>query len=50
MGFLIAGWACFGANISISTGVIVPKKLPVPLAQCQGNISQAFLDQFVHSE
>ncbi|KAL2732696.1 sodium-coupled monocarboxylate transporter 2-like [Vespula maculifrons] len=49
VGFLIAGWACFGANISISSGVIVPKKLPVPFDQCPGNISQAFLDQFVHS-
>ncbi|XP_035721093.1 sodium-coupled monocarboxylate transporter 2-like isoform X1 [Vespa mandarinia] len=48
VGFLIAGWACFGANISISAGVIVPKKLPVPLAQCPGNISQAFLNQFVY--
>ncbi|XP_043502859.1 sodium-coupled monocarboxylate transporter 2-like [Polistes fuscatus] len=50
VGFLIAGWACLGANISISFGDIVPKKLPVPLTQCPGNISQSFLDQFVHHD
>lgn len=50
VGFLIAGWASFGANTSVSAGDIVPKKLPVPLDQCPGNISQAFLDQFVYPD
>ncbi|XP_066599896.1 sodium-coupled monocarboxylate transporter 1-like [Prorops nasuta] len=48
VGFAIAGWASFGANASVSAGTIVAKKLPVPVDQCPGNVSQAFLDQFIY--
>ncbi|XP_029048825.1 sodium-coupled monocarboxylate transporter 1-like isoform X2 [Osmia bicornis bicornis] len=46
VGFVIAGWASLGANWSIGAGLLVPKKLPVPLSQCSGNISESFLKQF----
>ncbi|KOC60800.1 Sodium-coupled monocarboxylate transporter 1 [Habropoda laboriosa] len=45
-GFVIAGWASLGANWSIGAGLLVPKKLPVPLSHCPGNISESFLKQF----
>ncbi|KAL0102303.1 hypothetical protein PUN28_018672 [Cardiocondyla obscurior] len=43
-GFAMSGWVSFGANAAIGSGLIVPKKLPVP--QCAGNVSQDFLKQF----
>ncbi|XP_011054030.1 PREDICTED: sodium-coupled monocarboxylate transporter 1-like isoform X1 [Acromyrmex echinatior] len=43
-GFIMSGWVSFGANAAIGSGLIVPKKLPVP--QCEGNVSQNFLKQF----
>ncbi|XP_011869219.1 PREDICTED: sodium-coupled monocarboxylate transporter 1 [Vollenhovia emeryi] len=43
-GFTMAGWVSFGANAAIGSGLVLPKKLPVP--QCAGNVSQAFLKQF----
>lgn len=46
VGFVIAGWASLGANWSIGAGLLVPKKLPVPLSQCSANISESFLKQF----
>ncbi|XP_033191923.1 sodium-coupled monocarboxylate transporter 1 [Bombus vancouverensis nearcticus] len=46
VGFVIAGWASLGANWSIGAGLLVPKKLPVPLSHCPGNISESFLKQF----
>lgn len=46
VGFVIAGWASLGANWSIGAGLLVPKKLPVPLSHCAGNISESFLKQF----
>ncbi|XP_076238147.1 sodium-coupled monocarboxylate transporter 1 [Calliopsis andreniformis] len=46
VGFLIAGWASLGANWSIGAGLLVPKKLPVPLSHCPVNISESFLKQF----
>ncbi|KAL6258811.1 hypothetical protein P5V15_010757 [Pogonomyrmex californicus] len=36
-GFLMSGWVSFGANAAIGSGLIMPKKLPVP--PCTGNIS-----------
>ncbi|CAK9831669.1 Sodium-coupled monocarboxylate transporter 1 [Anthophora retusa] len=45
-GFVIAGWASLGANWSIGAGLLVPKKLPVPLSHCPSNISESFLKQF----
>ncbi|CAD1479423.1 unnamed protein product, partial [Heterotrigona itama] len=48
VGFVIAGWASLGANWSIGAGLLVPKKLPVPLSHCTGNISESFLKQFDH--
>ncbi|KAK9309789.1 hypothetical protein QLX08_000612 [Tetragonisca angustula] len=48
VGFVIAGWASLGANWSIGAGLLVPKKLPVPLSHCAGNISESFLKQFDH--
>lgn len=36
-GFVISGWASFGSNAAIASGLIVPKKLPVAL--CAGNSS-----------
>ncbi|XP_058803067.1 sodium-coupled monocarboxylate transporter 2-like [Phymastichus coffea] len=50
MGFVVAGWACFGANAAIGAGLIVPKKLPVPLDHCPANISESFLKQFQHPD
>ncbi|OAD54694.1 Sodium-coupled monocarboxylate transporter 1, partial [Eufriesea mexicana] len=46
VGFVIAGWASLGANWSIGAGLLVPKKLPVPLSHCPSNISESFLKQF----
>ncbi|XP_076753748.1 sodium-coupled monocarboxylate transporter 1 [Xylocopa sonorina] len=46
VGFVIAGWASLGANWSIGAGLLVAKKLPVPLSHCPSNISQSFLKQF----
>ncbi|XP_077270463.1 sodium-coupled monocarboxylate transporter 1 isoform X2 [Temnothorax americanus] len=43
-GFMMSGWVSFGANAAIASGLVVPKKLPV--AQCAGNVSQHFLNQF----
>lgn len=43
-GFIMSGWISFGANAAIGSGLVVPKKLPVP--QCAGNVSQDFLKQF----
>jgi len=44
-GFAISGWASFGSNAAIGSGLIVPKKLLVPL--CAGNSSNyGFLKQF----
>jgi len=44
-GFVISGWASFGSNAAIGSGLIVPKKLLVPL--CTGNSSNyGFLKQF----
>jgi len=43
-GFTMAGWVSFGANGAIGSGLVVPKKLPVP--ECAGNVSQYFLKQF----
>jgi len=43
-GFTISGWASFGSNAVIASGLIVPKKLSVPL--CTGNSSYGFLKQF----
>ncbi|EZA50426.1 Sodium-coupled monocarboxylate transporter [Ooceraea biroi] len=44
-GFMISGWASFGSNVAIGSGLIVPKKLPVPL--CAGNSTNYdFLKQF----
>ncbi|XP_011694864.1 PREDICTED: sodium-coupled monocarboxylate transporter 1-like [Wasmannia auropunctata] len=43
-GFIMSGWVSFGANAAIGSGLVVPKKLPVP--QCAGNVSQHFLKQF----
>ncbi|XP_011648076.1 sodium-coupled monocarboxylate transporter 2-like, partial [Pogonomyrmex barbatus] len=36
-GFVMSGWVSFGANAAIGSGLIMPKKLPVP--PCTGNIS-----------
>lgn len=46
-GFLMAGWASFGANAAIGSGLVVPKKLPVP--PCDGNINHDFVKQFEYS-
>ena len=43
-GYIMSGWVSFGANAAIGSGLIVPKKLPVP--QCEGNVSENFLKQF----
>lgn len=48
-GFVISGWASFGANAVIGSGVLKPHKLPVPTSHC-GNVSQDFLDMFEPSE
>ncbi|XP_076223835.1 sodium-coupled monocarboxylate transporter 1 [Nomia melanderi] len=50
VGFVVAGWASFGANWSIGTGQLVAKKLPVPLSHCPANISKSFLMQFEHPD
>lgn len=46
-GFLMAGWASFGANAAIGSGLVVPKKLPVP--SCDSDISRDFVKQFEYS-
>ncbi|XP_029174908.1 sodium-coupled monocarboxylate transporter 1 [Nylanderia fulva] len=46
-GFVMAGWASFGANAAIGSGLVVPKKLPVP--PCDGDINHDFLKQFEYS-
>ncbi|GAB1864998.1 Sodium-coupled monocarboxylate transporter 1 [Camponotus japonicus] len=46
-GFAIAGWASFGANAAVGSGLIVPKKLPVP--PCSGDINHDFVNQFERS-
>lgn len=46
VGFVIAGWASLGANWSLGAGLLVSKKLPVPLSHCPGNISESFRRQF----
>ncbi|XP_003704114.2 sodium-coupled monocarboxylate transporter 1 [Megachile rotundata] len=48
VGFVIAGWASLGANWSIGAGLLVAKKLPVPISHCPGNISESFQKQFEH--
>ncbi|XP_017888479.1 sodium-coupled monocarboxylate transporter 1 [Ceratina calcarata] len=50
VGFLIAGWASLGANWSLGAGLLVPKKLSVPLSHCPGNISESFRKQFDHPD
>ncbi|KMQ98114.1 sodium-coupled monocarboxylate transporter 1 [Lasius niger] len=46
-GFLIAGWVSFGANAAIGSGLVVPKKLPVP--PCAGDNNHDFVKQFEQS-
>ncbi|XP_072747125.1 sodium-coupled monocarboxylate transporter 2 isoform X2 [Anoplolepis gracilipes] len=46
-GFIISGWVSFGANAAIGSGLIVPKKLPVPV--CEGDINHDFVNQFERS-
>lgn len=43
-GFMMSGWVSFGANAVIASGLVVPKKLPIP--ECEGNVSSNFLKQF----
>ncbi|XP_011167300.1 sodium-coupled monocarboxylate transporter 1 [Solenopsis invicta] len=43
-GFILAGWVSFGSNAVIGSGLVRPKKLPVP--HCAGNVSQHVLRQF----
>ncbi|XP_014486739.1 PREDICTED: sodium-coupled monocarboxylate transporter 1-like [Dinoponera quadriceps] len=46
-GFTISGWASFGANAAIGSGVLTPRKLPV--SHC-GNVSEDFLKMFEYSD
>ncbi|XP_076618396.1 sodium-coupled monocarboxylate transporter 1 [Colletes latitarsis] len=50
VGFAVAGWASLGANWSIGAGLLVSKKLPVPLSHCPANVSESFLKQFEHPD
>ncbi|XP_067213503.1 sodium-coupled monocarboxylate transporter 1-like isoform X2 [Linepithema humile] len=43
-GFIMSGWVSFGSNAAIASGLVMPKKLPVP--QCAGNASSDFSKQF----
>lgn len=42
----MAGWVSFGANAAIASGLVVPKKLPLPVEQCGGNVSSEFPKPF----
>ncbi|XP_012275282.1 sodium-coupled monocarboxylate transporter 1 isoform X2 [Orussus abietinus] len=46
-GFAIAGWSSLGANASLGSGLLMPKKLPVDVSHCPGNVTEDFLKQFM---
>ncbi|XP_024939182.1 sodium-coupled monocarboxylate transporter 2 isoform X2 [Cephus cinctus] len=45
-GFMIAGWASLGANASLGSGQLVPKKIPMDVAYCPANISDKYFEMF----